>query len=269
MTRLRRSDRLAAPETPRSDQVDATAFTDRVMATIETMPRPTPARSFRGALRGWSWPDARASLTVAWHLATVRSWSVAPRVRAQSMALVLAVASVLATGTLVAASAVRMAVPIGPGDRHVAPPMAPADGIADPAMEPPNHGSPGEARPGGAVPVVSGDADHHVAEPDDATDPTDQGGANGQGEDTDAAPGGQGKDAGSGDSSPDGGHDGSAAHDRDVANGSDDGEHDGGSTTRSGGGAHDGGSGDGGSSDSQSGGSDGGGSSHDGGDGGD
>jgi hypothetical protein len=61
-----------------------------------------------------------ASLAVAWHLGTVRSWSVAPRVRARSFALVFAVASVLATGSIVAAAAVRVAVP----DPHQVPPAA-------------------------------------------------------------------------------------------------------------------------------------------------
>jgi uncharacterized membrane protein YgcG len=86
------------------------AFADRVMTAIETVPAPTPVRAFGWSLRARSWRDALASLAVAWHLGTVRRWSVAPRIRARSMALLLAVTSVLATGSLVAAAtAVRVA----------------------------------------------------------------------------------------------------------------------------------------------------------------
>src|SRR5262249_44823752 len=106
-------------------ELDPSVFSDRVMAAIDATPSPSPARSFAGALRGWSLEDAIASLAVAWHLATVRSWSVAPNVRARSMALVLAVASVLATGSLVAAAAVRVAAPTGADDHHMAPLTAP------------------------------------------------------------------------------------------------------------------------------------------------
>jgi len=100
------------------------AFADRVMTAIETQPAPTPVRSFGWSLRARAWDEAVASLRVAWHLGTVRAWSVAPRVRARSMALVLAVASVLATGSLVAAAAaVRVAVP---NDDQRAPVTTPA-----------------------------------------------------------------------------------------------------------------------------------------------
>ena len=75
----------------------ATEFNERVMAAIALVPTPTPTRTFVAALRARAIRDAVATLWVAWHLGTVRSWHVAPRVRARSFALVLAVTSVLAT----------------------------------------------------------------------------------------------------------------------------------------------------------------------------
>lgn len=89
----------------------AGGFTDRVMSAIALMPAPTPTRTFVAAARAGAVRDAVAALWVAWHLGTVRSWHVAPRVRARSFALVLAVASVLATGGLAAAAAVHSVVP--------------------------------------------------------------------------------------------------------------------------------------------------------------
>jgi hypothetical protein len=81
------------------------------MAAIALAPLPTPTRTFVAALRAGAARDAVAAVRVAWHLGTVRRWPVAPRVRARSFALVLAVASVLATGSLAAAAAVRVVVP--------------------------------------------------------------------------------------------------------------------------------------------------------------
>jgi hypothetical protein len=89
----------------------ATEFNERVMASIARVPAPTPTRAFVAALRARALHDAVAALWVAWHLGTVRSWHVAPRVRARSFALVLAVTSVLATGGLAAAAAVHSVVP--------------------------------------------------------------------------------------------------------------------------------------------------------------
>jgi hypothetical protein len=86
-------------------------FTNRVMATIETAPPPTPTRTFLCAVRSSAARDAVAALWVAWHLGTVRRWHIAPRVRARSFALVLAVAAVLGTGSLAAAAAVRVVAP--------------------------------------------------------------------------------------------------------------------------------------------------------------
>ena len=123
------------PQPAAGPEIDREAFTHAVMAAIRPLSQPTPVRSFMSALRGWSWPDAVASLWVAWHLATVRGVSVAPRVRARSLALVLAVASVLATGSIVAAAAVRVALP----ERAVLPAVAapPADDALRPVVEGP------------------------------------------------------------------------------------------------------------------------------------
>jgi hypothetical protein len=114
------------------NQREQRAFVDRVMTAIETQRAPTPVRAFGWSLRARAWRDALASLLVAWHLGTVRGWSVAPRVRARSMALVLAVASVLATGSIVAAAAVRVAVP----DSDPRPPTAtPGMPVAAPIVD--------------------------------------------------------------------------------------------------------------------------------------
>ena len=131
----RRTDAPPAPGAGVDPEIDREAFTHAVMAAIRPLSQPTPARSFIGALRGWSWPDAVASLSVAWHLATTRGGSVAPRVRARSLGLVLAVASVLATGSIVAAAAVRVAIP----ERAVLPAVAapPADDTLRPVVEGP------------------------------------------------------------------------------------------------------------------------------------
>lgn len=86
-------------------------FRDRVMTAIALVPAPTPTRSFVASMRTRTLRDAVATLWVAWHLGTVRGWHVAPRVRARSFALVLAVASVLTTGSLAAAAAVHSVVP--------------------------------------------------------------------------------------------------------------------------------------------------------------
>jgi uncharacterized membrane protein YgcG len=87
------------------------AFSDRVMAVIATLDAPSPTRSFLVAIRTGSVRDALTALTVAWHLATQRDWPVAPRVRARSLALVLGVATVLGTGSIMAASAARVLAP--------------------------------------------------------------------------------------------------------------------------------------------------------------
>jgi hypothetical protein len=141
-------------------------FADRVMSAIAVAPLPTPTRTFLAAIRARAWREAFAALTVAWHLSTVRRWHVAPRVRARSFALVLAVTAVLGTGSLVAAAAINQFVPVriervpapmpagsGVQERHV-------DGVR--AIDPsgPNNDADESLRP------VDGSG-----EPDDEDDP--------------------------------------------------------------------------------------------------
>jgi hypothetical protein len=95
------------PAADRPDASGAGAFTDRVMAAIIREPVPTPARSFLSAVRRRSGRNAVSSLSVAWHIGTVRT-SIAPAVRVRSIALVLGVACVLGTGSLAAAATVRV-----------------------------------------------------------------------------------------------------------------------------------------------------------------
>lgn len=99
------------PVASRPAPLDAGAFPDRVMAAIAELPLPTPTRNFASALRAGAACDAASAIFVAWHLATVRSWRVAPRVRARSFALVFAVVAMLATGSLATAEAVRVVAP--------------------------------------------------------------------------------------------------------------------------------------------------------------
>lgn len=87
----------------------ADAFAERVMAAVRQEASPTPARTFMSALQSRSARDASSALWVAWHLGTIRRWHVAPGVRARSIALVLAVACALVSGSLATAAAVRVA----------------------------------------------------------------------------------------------------------------------------------------------------------------
>jgi hypothetical protein len=197
------------------------AFVERVMTATETVPSPAPARAFGRALRAGAWRDAVAIISVAWHLGTVRAWSVAPRVRARSLALVLGVASVLATGSIVAAAAVRVAVP----DEHRLPPASTPEtqassapivdgpGMDDSGRDAIQLQSPRPVRPGaaGTEPAVgpsdaAGRGNRHPADgaagtarprndanDDDATDPQASGG-----DDRGGATESQGSDVGDG-----------------------------------------------------------------------
>jgi hypothetical protein len=98
-----------APEVRDRTPLAADAFADRVMAAIRREKPPTPTRTFVSAVRARSPRDAGSALWTAWHLGTVRAWSIAPGVRARSIALVLAVACALGTGSLATAAAVRVA----------------------------------------------------------------------------------------------------------------------------------------------------------------
>lgn len=93
----------------RRASLSAAAFSERVMAAIRQEATPTPTRTLMSALRARSVGDAGAALWVAWHLGTVRRWRVAPRVRARSIALVVAVALALPSGSFATAAAVRVA----------------------------------------------------------------------------------------------------------------------------------------------------------------
>jgi hypothetical protein len=81
-------------------------FADRVMALVAEEPRPTPTRALISAIRTGSPREAAAAMSTAWHLGTVRSWSIAPRVRLHAAALVLSVFAVLGTSASLAAAAV-------------------------------------------------------------------------------------------------------------------------------------------------------------------
>ena len=81
------------------------------MEAIARELQPSPTRTFFGAIRLRSLGTAVSALVVAWHLGTVRAWPIAPRVRARSFALVIAVAFVLGSATLVAAAAMAVVVP--------------------------------------------------------------------------------------------------------------------------------------------------------------
>lgn len=94
-------------------QFDPAEFADRVMRTIGSEPPPTPTGTFVAAVRARSVRHAVSSLWVAWHLATVRGWTIAPRVRARSFALVLSVMCILAmSASLVAAAAQQVVAPV-------------------------------------------------------------------------------------------------------------------------------------------------------------
>lgn len=94
---------------PGRNPAEAADFADRIMAAIAREAAPTPTRTFLAAARARSARDAGSALWVAWHLATVRRWRIAPGVRARSFALVLAVAAVLGTATIAGAAVVRVA----------------------------------------------------------------------------------------------------------------------------------------------------------------
>src|SRR5262249_32701962 len=87
----------------------AKRLTNHVMVAIAREDAPSPARSLRMAFRRRSARDAGSAIWVAWHLGTVRRWTIPRRVRVRSIALVLSVACVLGTGSLAAASALRVA----------------------------------------------------------------------------------------------------------------------------------------------------------------
>lgn len=167
------------PSAPRSVPLDAGPFADQVMAAIAEMPLPTPTRSFASAVRGGAVRDAGSTVLVAWHLATVRSWRVAPRVRARSFALVFAVAAMLTTGSLATTAAVRVVAPLHMPhsrlvDRSGSNVPAPAAAAPTPSVSP--EASP-TAEPAEAPPAVVSPADPRggSTSPSHPTDPIDGG----------------------------------------------------------------------------------------------
>jgi hypothetical protein len=194
----------------------ATEFTDRVMSAIVLLPAPTPTRTFLTSIRTGALSEAISTLWVAWHLGTVRSWSVAPRVRARSFALVLAVTAVLASGSIAAAAVVHSVVPHRDDRDPVAAPGGPSvdegpTGSGRTSSEPSRHGTespvPSVApRPSEyhAVPTTHAPAapghhatdggqtkatdDHHVTDDEHATD--DRGGPGDGGDAHDGSGGG-------------------------------------------------------------------------------
>ncbi len=225
------------------------AFSDRVMAAIALTPSPSPTRSFLVAIRSGSGHDAVAALVVAWHLATLRDWPVTPRVRARSLALVLAVAAILATGSMVAASAARMIVPhvdrthvfesrgsviLEPTPTHVAATdggrpqpsvTVPVPGVVSVAVSKKPPVPTGEHTPtgsgtrhtgtGGTTSTHAGDADPGDA--GTADDRSDDGDGTHQGDDGAGSgmTGHDGSDAGNSSRTGDDGHDGTDSHQTD------------------------------------------------------
>ena len=102
------------PWQPHDGEVDGTVqdrFADHVMQAIAHAPQPSPTRTFLEGIHLRSVRTAASALIVAWHLGTVRTWPIAPRVRARSLALVMAVAFVFGSATLAAAAAVSVVAP--------------------------------------------------------------------------------------------------------------------------------------------------------------
>ena len=196
-----------------------TEFTDRVMTAISLIAAPTPTRTFVASVRAGAMRNAAASLWVAWHLGTVRSWSVAPRVRARSFALVLAVTSVLASGSLAAAAAVHSVVPQR-DDRN--PVVAPSGSSVD--QGPTGNGrntselpSESEGPTRSEVPTPS---EHHVVSPSHVPTAPDSGHHATTGDGAD----GTDDHHGSGDGDATDGRDGTSES-NDAHDGSDDGDH--------------------------------------------
>jgi hypothetical protein len=85
-------------------------FTDRVMRAVGDQPAPSATGSFVTAVRARSLGDAFSAFSVAWHLGTVRRWSVGRRVRLQAIALVMTVLLALGFASIATATAVLTGV---------------------------------------------------------------------------------------------------------------------------------------------------------------
>ncbi|MDQ2943584.1 MAG: hypothetical protein M3R21_07955 [Candidatus Dormibacteraeota bacterium] len=84
-------------------------FADRIMGAVGNLPTPSATKSLMAAVRARSLGDAVSAFRVAWHLGTVRRWSVGRRVRVRAIALVLGVLVALGVGSIATATAVRLA----------------------------------------------------------------------------------------------------------------------------------------------------------------
>jgi hypothetical protein len=199
---------MSGPErtVPRPSTADE--FSDNVMSAVAQMPAPTPTHTFLEAIRAFELGDALSTLLVAWHLGTVRGWPIALRVRARSVALVMAVVAVLGMGTLAAAATLQVVVPLAvesapivrppTGDHDPVPAGPGQDPIADPAdrsnddstVKAGTTGNDQSSKPKekkGSATEKDQDADggEHDASRDDRSD-------DGEGEDHDAGPGASG-----------------------------------------------------------------------------
>jgi uncharacterized membrane protein YgcG len=99
------------------------SFTERVMARIEEEPRPSAARAFAVSLARLRLGDASAAVRTAWRLAFERTRPVAPRVRFQSLVLVLPLGLLVSAGGAIAATGALRVLEATrpPGERSEAP----------------------------------------------------------------------------------------------------------------------------------------------------
>ncbi|HEX6655596.1 MAG TPA: hypothetical protein VF153_05225 [Candidatus Limnocylindria bacterium] len=214
----------------------ATTFSDRVMAAVAFEPAPSATRSLLAALRSGSWADASASIHTAWHLATVRTWRIAPPARARAIALMLTVLMALGAGGVLAAStAVRIANSIGsvssagpgadgplpaghptvtqdedsdhspsdeptPTPQEHQPASQPTDEDSDEADEPSRTHEDGDSHEDGDEDGANGDEDGANDGDADESEPEDDGGADQPGDDGETS-GGDGDESSSSGSS--------------------------------------------------------------------
>lgn len=204
-------------------------FADRIMRAISQEPAPSPLRTLVAATRVRAWSHAASAISVAWHLATVRTWRVPMRVRVHSLALVLAVAGTLAAGTVVAANVARLAAGpmIGLFQVHELRP----DDVETPVTDDGADGDVAESlEPGGGpglwnAPASPGDGDD--GEDPDGEDPDGDDGEDPAGDnDPDESPDGDddpdGDDQPDGDDDPEESPDGDSESDPEESHDSDD-----------------------------------------------
>lgn len=134
-------DRHPSEPLPALDSLLPPGFADQVMQEVGRVPRPSPSRAFRSAIRDRSIPEASAALSVAWRIIR-RSTSMPVMVRAHALALVVVVAgSILGGGALAGIVAYEALRPI-------------ADAISEPAGDRDRDVRPAAAQPTAAPTVV-------------------------------------------------------------------------------------------------------------------